>query len=139
MSSVANRDSIRAHGLDWTRMGAAPGIAGSPIPEEEGVFLTRTEFDASFFVRMNNTGGAVDVWAIDGIEETLLITSDHGFEYLPAPIPPERLTLVAAAAVAPPTTTVTSSRAYASTLTITLDDQTVPAEQMRAVSPPGSG
>jgi hypothetical protein len=30
VTSVRNRGSIRAHGLDWTRMGEAPGIAGSP-------------------------------------------------------------------------------------------------------------
>ena len=30
VSSALNRESILAHGLDWTRMGAAPGIAGSP-------------------------------------------------------------------------------------------------------------
>jgi len=36
VSSVANRDSILAYGLDWTRMGAAPGIAGSLAPEADG-------------------------------------------------------------------------------------------------------
>src|SRR5260221_14485904 len=39
LSSAADRDSILAHGLDWTRMGAAPGIAGSTAPEADGVFL----------------------------------------------------------------------------------------------------
>ena len=39
LTSAMNRESILAHGLDWTRMGAAPGIAGSPVPEKEGVFL----------------------------------------------------------------------------------------------------
>ena len=42
VTSALNRDSILAHGLDWTRMGAAPGIAGSLTPEEEGMFLCRT-------------------------------------------------------------------------------------------------
>ena len=46
VTSALNRDSILAHGLDWTRMGAAPGIAGSLTPEEEGVFLCRDEFEA---------------------------------------------------------------------------------------------
>jgi hypothetical protein len=41
VSSAANRKSILAHGLDWTRMGAARGIAGSTTPEQEGVFLCR--------------------------------------------------------------------------------------------------
>lgn len=127
VSSVQNRDSIRAHGLDWTRMGAAPGIAGSPVPEDDGVYVTRTEFDAGFFVRMNNTGGPVDLWAIDGIDETRLITSGNGFEYLPARVPPDRLTLVQAAAEAPAATTATSSRGYSSTLTISFDDDTASA------------
>jgi hypothetical protein len=63
VTSARNRESILAHGLDWTYMGAAPGIAGSSAPEEQGVFLCLNEFDVDFFVRMNNTGGPVDVWA----------------------------------------------------------------------------
>jgi hypothetical protein len=47
------------------RIGAAPGIAGSCGPKAEGVFLHADEFDASFFVRMNNTGVPVDVWAAE--------------------------------------------------------------------------
>jgi hypothetical protein len=38
VSSALNRASTMAHGLDWNRMGAAPGIAGSQSPEVEGVF-----------------------------------------------------------------------------------------------------
>lgn len=57
VSAAANRDSILAHGLDWTRMGAAPGIAGSTAPEEDGVFLCADEFEVRFFTQMNNTGG----------------------------------------------------------------------------------
>jgi hypothetical protein len=38
-SSVANRESIAKHGLDWTRMGVAPGMAGSQKPEVEGCFV----------------------------------------------------------------------------------------------------
>ncbi len=55
------------HGLDWTRMAAAPGIAGSREAEEEGVFLCRDESEVSFFARINNTGGPVHVWAVDEI------------------------------------------------------------------------
>jgi hypothetical protein len=83
-----------AHGLDWTRMNAARGIAGSTQPEEAGVFLCLSDFDVDFCVRMNNTGGPVDVWAVDGIEEQQLVASDSGFNYFPARIPPNRLTLV---------------------------------------------
>jgi hypothetical protein len=46
VSSAANRESILAHGLDWTKMRAARGIAGSTAPEADGVFLCRDEFEA---------------------------------------------------------------------------------------------
>ena len=78
VTSAMNRESILVHGLDWTRMGAAPGIAGSPVPEEDGVFLCRDEFEAGFFVRMNNTGGPVDVWAVTGVDEQRLVTTGSG-------------------------------------------------------------
>jgi hypothetical protein len=86
VSSAANRESIRAHGLDWTRMGAARGIAGSVTPEEKGVYLCRDEFEASFFINLNNTGGPVDVWTVTGIDESELVTGGSGFAYFPAPI-----------------------------------------------------
>ncbi len=94
VTSVLNRGSIEVHGLDWRRMGAAPGIAGSSRPEQEGCFLTLSEFDCDFFVRMNNTGGPVDVWGVDGVDEAELVESPEGFLYLPEVIPPGRLRLV---------------------------------------------
>jgi hypothetical protein len=97
VTSALNRESIRAHGLDWTLMGAAPGIAGSGSPEVEGVFLCPSEFDAGFFVRINNTGGPVDVWAVDGIGEEELITTVSGFSYFPSRIPAHQLTLLSRA------------------------------------------
>ncbi len=87
VTSVRNRDSILRHGLDWTRMGAAPGIAGSRGAEEDGVFLCRDESDVGFFVQMNNTGGPVDAWAVRGIDEQRLITTGSGFSYFPDRIP----------------------------------------------------
>jgi len=93
VSSAANRDSILAHGLDWTRMGAACGIAGNTAPEVDGVFLCADEFEAGFFVQMNNTGGPVDVWAVTGIDERQLIESGSGFSYYPAPIPANQVAL----------------------------------------------
>ena len=38
VTSVLNRESIAQHGLDWRRMGAARGIAGSraPVDSQEG-------------------------------------------------------------------------------------------------------
>ena len=92
VSSVANRDSILAHGLDWTRMGAAHGIAGSTRPEAEGVFLC-DEFEVRFFTGMNNTGGPIDVWAVSGIGTNDLVDAGSGFCYYPAKIPPAQVTL----------------------------------------------
>jgi len=93
VSSALNRESILAHGLDWTRMGAARGIAGSLAPEEEGVFLCRDEFEAGWFAQMNNTGGPVDVWEVTGVDEDQLITTGSGFSYFPASIPRGQVTL----------------------------------------------
>jgi hypothetical protein len=92
VSSVRNRASIAEHGLDWTRMAAASGIAGSNRPEEEGAFLCRDEFEADFFVRLNNTGGPVDVWIVDEIDEALLSDNRNGFLYLPDEAPAGRST-----------------------------------------------
>ena len=93
VSSAANRESIRSHGLDWTRMGAARGIAGSLTPEENGVFLCRDEFEARFFTDLNNTGGPVDVWVVTGVADSGLVTGGSGFCYFPAPISPAQVTL----------------------------------------------
>jgi hypothetical protein len=93
VTSAMNRESILAHGLDWTRMDAAPGVAGSPVPEEDGVFLCRDESEAGFFVGMNNTGGPVDVWAVTGIDEQRLVTTGSGFCYFPAQIPRGQISL----------------------------------------------
>ena len=74
-------------------MGAAPGIAGSQVPEVEGVFLCRDEFEANLFIRMNNTGGPIDVWLVDGIESSALVDNGGGYGYLPRKIPTACLTL----------------------------------------------
>jgi hypothetical protein len=93
VTSVLNRDSISAHGLDWTLMSDAPGIAGSRGPEVEGCFVCVDEFEVSFFLRINNTGGPVDVWAIEGVEEEELITPPNGFQYVSRRIAPTMLSL----------------------------------------------
>jgi hypothetical protein len=93
VTSVLNRDSIAAHGLDWTRMACAPGIAGSLRPEEQGCFVCMNEFEVNFFVELNNTGGAVDVWVVDGVAEDELVMPPNGFQYVPRRIPPTQLTL----------------------------------------------
>ena len=63
-------------------MNSAPSMAGSTRPEEDSIFVCTGEYDADFFVRINNTGGPVDVWAIDGIDEEL-IEAGTGFFYVP--------------------------------------------------------
>ena len=93
VSSALNRQSIARHGLDWTRMGAAPGIAGSRRPEAEGIFVCRDE-DVSFFLQINNTGGPVDVWAVDDVAEDSLLDNGNGFFYLPERVPAARIRLV---------------------------------------------
>jgi len=94
VSSSLNRDSIAAHGLDVTRMAAARGIAGSRQPEEDGCFLARGEWEADWFVRMNNTGGPVDVWAVDGVRVEQLVPAPNGFVFFPGTVPASSLTLV---------------------------------------------
>jgi hypothetical protein len=74
-------------------MGSAQGIAGSRFPEAEGCFLGE-EHDVDWFIRMNNTGGPVDVWAIDGVDEDQLVTTGTGYRYLPGSVAAESLTLV---------------------------------------------
>jgi hypothetical protein len=96
VSSSRNRESIRTHGLDWSRMGEARGIAGSPVAEEAGCFLCRDDWEADYFVRMNNTGGPVDVWEVHGVDADDLIDAGAGYEYLPRVVPPEQLRLVRA-------------------------------------------
>ena len=39
VTSSRNRESVRLVGLDWERMAASPGIAGSLVPVVAGVFL----------------------------------------------------------------------------------------------------
>ena len=94
VTSSLNRASITKHGLDWARMAASCGIAGSSAPEAEGVFLCRDELEADWFVRMNNTGGPVDVWAVEGVDLRTLVDNGNGFGYLPEKVPASRLTLL---------------------------------------------
>ena len=93
MTSSLNRESIKEHGLDWSLMAAARGIAGSSAPEQAGCFLCLNEFEMEWFVGMNNTGGTVDVWAVEGVEPNDLVESPEGHFYLPRTIDRQLLTL----------------------------------------------
>lgn len=94
VSSVRNRRSIQKYGLDAARMGEAPGIAGSSRPEADGIFLCCDVFTVDFFVRMNNTGGPVDVWQVDGVHPDHMLDNGNGFFYLPGRIPVDQIRLV---------------------------------------------
>lgn len=94
VTSSLNRASIEEHGLDWSRMGAARGIAGSYEPEQEGCFVCENEDDADWFVRMNNTGGTVDVWQVDGVSRSELVQSPENYFYVPRRVPRSDLRLV---------------------------------------------
>lgn len=75
-------------------MKGVPGIAGNAAPDGEGVFLCEDEAEADFFVKMNNTDGPVDIWAVEGINLDDLQASLYGPYLLPYAVPPSRLTLV---------------------------------------------
>ena len=94
VTSSRNRESIRAHGLDWQRMQFARGIAGSVRPEQEGCFLCLDQWEVDWFVDMNNTGGTVDVWAVEGVSREALVVSPEGHHYVPGIVSRDQLKLV---------------------------------------------
>jgi hypothetical protein len=75
-------------------MAFAHGIAGSPDPEQEGSFLCRDLGEVEWFLRMNNTGGPVDVWEVADVALDALLTSPEGYEFYPGVITPGRLRLL---------------------------------------------
>lgn len=94
MTSSLNRASIRVHGLDYTKMGVARGIAGSREAEQAGCFLAMDESELDWFVGMNNTGGPVDVWEVANVNIDDLVESPEGHLYLPGVVSPELLRLL---------------------------------------------
>ena len=97
-TATANRESIRRHGLDWRRMGAAPGIAGSTRPELPAVFLCDSREDVSFFLRMARA--PADVWTVD-VGGLWVETGPDGWWIISQPVGPERLTLADSDAARP--------------------------------------
>jgi hypothetical protein len=95
-SPSANRDSIRLHGLDEARMGAAPGLtSGVKVPEEPAIFLARDLEEARWFAGMPRGRDRVDIWSVrpEGLD---LFEVVEGFVYCPTPISADRLNLVEA-------------------------------------------
>lgn len=109
VTSSLNRESITQHGLDWTRMALAHGIAGSRAPEQNGCFLCRGEDEVEWFVDMNNTGGPVDVWAVDGVDQRELLESPEGYYFVPRQVASRNIELMRRDVAARRTTRTTSA------------------------------
>ena len=112
--------------------GTTERIAGSNSPEVAGVFLCVDRLEAAYFMRMNNTGGPVDVWQIDGIDVGELLDAGSGYLLLPRPVHSASVQLTALDGEQPvrgKQTLVGPSDAYSSELTLTFDqDQREPGE-----------
>jgi len=83
-------------------------------------------FEADYFLRMNNTGGPVDVWQIDGIEVEELLDAGSGYLYLPRPVHSSLVRLTALDGQQPvrdEQTPVGPSDAYSSDLAFTFDQE----------------
>jgi hypothetical protein len=87
-TASANRASILQWGLDWKRMGIAPGIAGSSRYELDAVFLDHIE-TISFFTGMSRL--PCDVWEVDA--RGLWLEEFEGWIIHKQPISPDRLRL----------------------------------------------
>ena len=90
VTACGNRESIRRHGLDWTRMGEFTGIAGSPVPEMAGIFLDDSE-DGSFWHQMSRH--PTDIWEVD-VRGYWIEDGPSGWHVVRRAIPPGRLRLI---------------------------------------------
>jgi hypothetical protein len=94
VSSSLNRASIERHGLDWRLMGAAPGIAGSRGPEEQGIFLVTDAWDVEWFAQMGLEAGhaSIDVWRVS-LPSNMELSNGAEYPLITEPIPPEAIAL----------------------------------------------
>jgi hypothetical protein len=90
VTAAVNRDSIRRHGLDWTKMGAVTGVAGSTAPELPAIFLCEDDFDAAFFIRMARQ--PTDVWEVR-VDGFWVENGPDGWWIIDQPVGPDRLRL----------------------------------------------
>jgi hypothetical protein len=108
VTSTRNRESIRQHGLDWTRMLDQPGIAGSENAEAACVFLVGDMDEAEWFVSISRTHHkSVDIWEVT-LPDDVDMWADappvapyreiDGYICTTQAIPPDRLRLVRRAA-----------------------------------------
>lgn len=94
VTATSNRESIKQHGLDWMRMGGAPGLASNElVPERAGIFVCRDIQEARWFARFAERRFSVDIWSIRS-EGLMLEESEDGFLFCSRPIAPDRLELV---------------------------------------------
>ena len=91
-SPTPNRASICVHGLDVSRMSVA-GIAGSPDPEEEGVYLAESLWEGFWYASFGQHP-RVDIWQVQ--TSGLRLREVNEGWVCEEVIPPERLTLVGA-------------------------------------------
>ncbi len=64
------------------------------MPGQEGCFLAQDAFERDRFVRMNATGGPVDVRQVGGVDPGALAQSGEGHWSPPGTVPPGRVRLV---------------------------------------------
>jgi hypothetical protein len=90
-TAAANRESIYRHGLDWNRMGPAPGLAGSTRPELPAIFVCEDLDDVSFLLHMAQV--PTDIWTVD-VNGIWLENGPSGWQVISHPIAQQRLTLL---------------------------------------------
>jgi hypothetical protein len=90
-TAAANRDSIDRYGLDWTRMGPAPGLAGNTRPELPAIFVCADLDEVSFLLRMAQV--PTDIWSVD-VDGIWLENAPNGWQLISHPVARERLTLL---------------------------------------------
>src|SRR5450759_365081 len=92
VTSTLNRETILAHGLDWTRMGR-PGVSPEPGARGSGRVLVPGRIRGRLLRADEQHRRPVDVWSVTGIDEQHLISTGSGFRYFPARIPRSQVTL----------------------------------------------
>jgi hypothetical protein len=94
ITSSLNRASIEQHGLDPTRMGNVPGIAGAGVPEVDGVFLAFDLWEVRAYANFRVHQEMLDIWRINDLDAELRETPNGTF-YVEGPIPREMIELIA--------------------------------------------
>ena len=91
-TAAVNRESIDRHGLDWNRMGLAPGLAGNTRPELPAIFVCEDLDDASFLLQ-HVAQVPTDIWSVD-VDGIWLENAPNGWQLISHPVARERLTLL---------------------------------------------